>query len=69
MRAYGISYDTGFIRGGGSSREPFDPEVVRRELRIIRDDLHANVVAHRQRLLVAVVPWWIIMRAELAGRQ
>ena len=36
MRAYGISYDTGFVRGGGSSREPFDPEVVRRELRIIR---------------------------------
>ena len=44
MRAFGISYDTGFVRGGGSSREPFDPEVVRRELRIIRDDLHANSV-------------------------
>ena len=44
MRAFGISYDTGFVRGGGSSREPFDPEVVRRELRIIRDDLHANAV-------------------------
>jgi hypothetical protein len=44
MRAYGISYDTGFVRGGGSSREPFDPEVVRRELRIIRDDLHCNAV-------------------------
>jgi hypothetical protein len=44
MRAYGISYDTGFVRGGGSSREPFDPEVVRRELGIIRDDLHADAV-------------------------
>ena len=44
MRAYGISYDTGFVRGGESSREPFDPEVVRRELRIIRDDLHADAV-------------------------
>jgi len=44
MRAFGISYDTGFSRGGGSSREPFDPEVVRRELRIIRDDLHADAV-------------------------
>jgi hypothetical protein len=44
VRAYGISYDTGFVRGGGSSREPFDPEVVRRELRIIRDDLHGNAV-------------------------
>ena len=44
MRAKGISYDTGFIRNGVSSREPFDPEVVRRELRIIRDDLHCNAV-------------------------
>jgi len=44
MRANGISYDTGFVRNGGSSREPFDPEVVRRELRIIRDDLHCNAV-------------------------
>ena len=44
MRAHGISYDTGFIRNGASSREPFGPEVVRRELRIIRDDLHANAV-------------------------
>ena len=44
MRAFGISYDTGFVRGGGSSREPFDPEVVRRELGIIRDDLHADAV-------------------------
>jgi hypothetical protein len=44
MRAYGISYDTGFVRNGGSSREPFDPGVVRRELRIIRDDLHCKAV-------------------------
>jgi hypothetical protein len=44
MRAKGISYDTGFIVNGRSSREPFDPEVVRRELRIIRDDLHCNAV-------------------------
>src|SRR5215217_8251704 len=44
MRGNGISYDTGFVRNGGSSREPFDPEVVRRELRIIRDDLHCNAV-------------------------
>jgi hypothetical protein len=44
MRGKGISYDTGFILNGRSSREPFDPEVVRRELRIIRDDLHCNAV-------------------------
>ena len=44
MRASGISYDTGFVRNGVSSREAWDPEVVRRELRIIRDDLHCNAV-------------------------
>ena len=44
MRAMGISYDTGFVRNGATSREPFDPEVVERELRIIRDDLHCNAV-------------------------
>jgi hypothetical protein len=44
MRGNGISYDTGFVRNGVTSREPFDPEVVRRELRIIRNDLHCNAV-------------------------
>ncbi|MEV5576446.1 hypothetical protein AB0L06_41000 [Spirillospora sp. NPDC052269] len=44
MRAKGISYDTGFVRDGATSRERFDPEVVGRELRIIRDDLHCNAV-------------------------
>jgi hypothetical protein len=44
MRAKGINYDTGFINKGVSSREPFDIEVVRRELQIIRDDLHCNAV-------------------------
>ena len=44
MRAKGINYDTGFINKGVSSREPFDVEVVERELRIIRDDLHCNAV-------------------------
>ncbi|GAA5015461.1 hypothetical protein [Actinopolymorpha pittospori] len=44
MRANGISYDTGFVRDGTISREHFDPEVVKRELRIIRDDLHCNAV-------------------------
>ncbi len=44
MRGNGITYDTGFISVGGSTHEPFDPEVVKREIRIIRDDLHCNAV-------------------------
>ena len=44
MRARGIAYDTGFIYKGSVSRERFDPGVVRRELAIIRDDLHCNAV-------------------------
>jgi len=44
MRAKGISYDTGFIRNGASSRAHFDPDVVKRELSIIRDDLHCTAV-------------------------
>jgi hypothetical protein len=39
-----MTYDTGFIRGGEISRMSFDPAVVRRELAIIRDDLHCNAV-------------------------
>src|SRR5690606_4204676 len=42
--AKGIAYDTGFIVRGTTSRARFDPEVVRRELAIIRDDLHCNAV-------------------------
>jgi hypothetical protein len=44
MRGKGISYDVGFINKGTSSREPFDPEVVRREIQIIRDNLHCNLI-------------------------
>ncbi|GAA4562622.1 hypothetical protein [Planotetraspora kaengkrachanensis] len=44
MRAKGISYDTGFVYNGAIGHEGFDPEVVRRELRVIRDDLHCNAV-------------------------
>lgn len=44
MRAKGISYDTGFVRDGVSSRERFDPGVVERELGIIRDELHCTAV-------------------------
>src|SRR5690242_18161739 len=44
MRAKGIAYDTGFIRDGSNSLPQFDLDVVRRELAIIRDDLHCNAV-------------------------
>lgn len=44
MRARGMTYDTGFVTHGLMSRERFDPAVVRRELAIIRDDLHCNAV-------------------------
>jgi hypothetical protein len=44
MRAKGINYDTGFLNAGTSTHEPFDPEIVRREMRVIRDDLHCTAV-------------------------
>ncbi|MFF8959733.1 hypothetical protein [Streptomyces sp. NPDC014894] len=45
MRGNGITYDTGFINPAGvSTREPFDPVAVRREMRVIRDDLHCDAV-------------------------
>jgi hypothetical protein len=44
MRAKGIAYDTGFVHNGETSRERFDLDVVKRELAIIRDDLHCNAV-------------------------
>ncbi len=44
MRAKGITYDTGFTPGGKSSRPHFDTDQVKRELRIIADDLHCDAV-------------------------
>jgi hypothetical protein len=44
MRGRGVSYSTGFVRDGENSHERFDPSVVARELRIIRDDLHCTAV-------------------------
>ncbi|MFB9924929.1 hypothetical protein ACFORO_26185 [Amycolatopsis halotolerans] len=44
MRGKGMTYETGFVRNGRSSRENFEPEVVKRELAIIRDDLHCTAV-------------------------
>ncbi|TDC93572.1 hypothetical protein [Actinomadura sp. 7K507] len=44
MRAFGITYDTGFVNGGHTTREHFAPELVRREMRVIRDELHCTAV-------------------------
>ena len=45
MRLRGINYDVGIdFHEGNLSRPAFDPSVVRRELTIIRDDLHCNAV-------------------------
>ncbi|MBK1787075.1 hypothetical protein [Prauserella cavernicola] len=44
MRATGITYDTGFVRDGAPSRQRYDAATVRRELEIIRDDLHCTAV-------------------------
>jgi len=44
MRGKGINYDTGFYPGGDNSREHFDADVVRREMRVIARDLHCTAV-------------------------
>jgi hypothetical protein len=46
VRGKGITYDTGFFPSSSttSTREVFDPEIVRREMGIIREDLHCNAV-------------------------
>ncbi|GAA2937751.1 MULTISPECIES: hypothetical protein [Streptomyces] len=44
MRIFGITYDTGFTSAGTTTREPFDPAVVRREMRVIRDELRCDAV-------------------------
>src|SRR6185369_2631253 len=44
MRGKGITYDTGFLTPVGSTHEPFDSDMVQREMHIIHDDLHCNAV-------------------------
>jgi hypothetical protein len=44
MRVKGINYDSGFFNAGSSTHEPFDPEVVRRDMRVIHDALHCTAV-------------------------
>ncbi|MFD5225887.1 hypothetical protein ACFWHT_09735 [Microbacterium sp. NPDC058342] len=44
MRAWGVTYDTGFRNGGTTTHEPFDSDVVAEEMRIIRTELRADAV-------------------------
>ena len=44
VRAFGITYDTGFTSGGTTTREPFDPAVAGREMQIIRGELRCDAV-------------------------
>jgi hypothetical protein len=44
MRAWGVTYDTGFTHLGTTTHEPFDPGIVARDMQIIRNDLHADAV-------------------------
>ena len=44
MRVFGMNYDTGFVSAGSTTHEPFDPETVRRDLRVIRQELHCDAV-------------------------
>ena len=36
MRGKGNNYDTGYYPGGKISRQGFDPDIVRREMQVIR---------------------------------
>jgi hypothetical protein len=57
MRTKGITFDTGFISEGTTTREPFDLNTVRREMQIIHDELHCIAVritgGHPERLEIA----------------
>jgi hypothetical protein len=44
MRAYGINYDTGLTVEGRSTRPSFVEDEVRRDMRAIANDLHANAI-------------------------
>jgi hypothetical protein len=44
LRVFGVTYDTGFPSAGTTTHEPFVPDIVGRELRIMREDLHADAV-------------------------
>jgi len=44
MRIKGIVYDTGFLNAGVTTKERFDTNIIKREMHIIKNDLHCNAV-------------------------
>ncbi|MEU4224150.1 aldo/keto reductase [Nonomuraea sp. NPDC026600] len=44
MRAFGVTYDTGFLSSGTTTHEPFAPDTVRREMQIIHDELNCDAI-------------------------
>jgi len=44
MRVKGITYDTGVINAGVSTKEKFELNTIKREMHIIRNDLHCNAI-------------------------
>lgn len=44
MRGIASPTTRGFFNAGVSTHEPFDPEVVEREMRVIHNELHGNAV-------------------------
>lgn len=44
LRGRGVVFDTGFVNGASTTREPFDPQVVKREMQLIRHELGCNAV-------------------------
>ncbi|ONI81916.1 hypothetical protein ALI22I_37660 [Saccharothrix sp. ALI-22-I] len=44
MRAKGITYDTGFLNQGVSTRPSLDPVTVREDMRVIREELHCTAL-------------------------
>ena len=44
MRIRGVAYDTGFINAGVNTKEIFNPNIIKREMQIIKNDLHCNAV-------------------------
>lgn len=51
MRAWGVTYDTGFESGGTTTHEPFEVEVVRRDLAVIARELRCDAVLEVLRIL------------------
>ena len=44
MKRKGVCYDVGRVLEGELQRPSFDPKIIRRELEIIKNDLHCNAV-------------------------